>query len=62
MQMSYQELIDKLEALTIEQRARTVIIFDSQKEEFYPVNTIEFSSDDDIFDLDQPILVFNHVD
>jgi uncharacterized membrane protein len=57
--MKYEELLAKLEKLSEENLGRDVTIYDSETDEFYPVNDLSFTvGGADVLDDDHAILIF----
>ena len=55
--MTYEELIEKLNSMTEEQKKLDVSIYVSDICEFYPVSRIEVTKEDDVLDKDHPFIV-----
>jgi hypothetical protein len=56
--MTYKELKAHIEVMDEEQLNQDVTLFDTEAEEFYPVNDIDFAPETDVLDKNHPYLTF----
>ena len=59
MGYTYRQLLEALQELTEDELDLSVTLYDSQREEYYPLNYCGKTEGDDVVDHDHPILIFN---
>jgi len=59
MNYTYRQLLAALHELSPEELDLNVTIYDSSREEYYPLNYTDKTDDDDVLDSNHPIMIIN---
>jgi hypothetical protein len=54
--MTYEELAEAISKMSPEQRQSNVTVYVASSDEYYPVNKVDFSPEDDVLDQNHPFL------